>query len=104
MQWSRVPILAGGPAADRMPGRLIGESLDRLGNSTFRLGLQSQEQSQEQHVRLDKDQLTTDTTDLKITEDALAEGTATFEEKSWSSKPATRVCLKVWRRLRRRRP
>ena len=51
MQWSGVPILAGGPAADRMPGRLRGESLDRLGNPTFRLGLQSQEQSQEQHIR-----------------------------------------------------
>ena len=33
---------------DRIPGRLIGESLDRLGNPTFHLGLQSQEQSQEQ--------------------------------------------------------
>ena len=38
MQWSGVPILAGGPAADRIPGRLRGESLDRLGNPTFRLG------------------------------------------------------------------
>ena len=52
MQWSGVPILAGGPAADRMPGRLRGESLDRLGKDTFSLGLQSQEQSQEQHIQL----------------------------------------------------
>ena len=63
----------------RIPGRLAGESLDRLGNSTFRLGLQSQEQSQEQHVQPDKDQLTTDTADLKMTKDALAEETA-FED------------------------
>ena len=55
-------------------------SLDRLGNSTFRLGLQSQEQSQEQHVRPDKDQLTTDTADLKMTKDALAEDTTAFED------------------------
>ena len=88
MQWSGVPTLDGGPAADRMPGRLIGESLDRLGNPTFRLGLQSQEQSQEQHIRLDKDQLTTDTTDLKITEDALAEDTAAFED-------TTQDCLAI---------
>ena len=88
MQWSGVLILAGGPAADRMPGRHIGESLDRLGNPTFRLGLQSQEQSQEQHIRLDKDQLTTDTTDLKVTEDALAEDTAAFED-------TTQDCLAV---------
>ena len=60
----------------RIPGRLAGESLDRLGNPTFRLGLQSQEQSQEQHVRQDKDQLTTDTTDLKMTE----EETAAFKD------------------------
>ena len=64
----------------RIPGRLAGESLDRLGNSTFRLGLQSQEQSQEQHVRPDKDQLTTDTADLKMTKDALAEDTTAFED------------------------
>ena len=80
MQWSGVPILAGGPAADRMPGRLTGESLDRLGNPTFRLGLQSQEQSQEQHIQLHEDQLITDTADLKMTEDALAEDTAAFED------------------------
>ena len=30
MQWFGVPTLARGPAADRMPGRLIGESLDRF--------------------------------------------------------------------------
>ena len=64
----------------RIPGRLAGESLDRLGNSTFRLGLQSEEQSQEQHVRPDKDQLTTDTADLKMTKDALAEDTTAFED------------------------
>ena len=68
----------------RMPGRLIGESLDRLGNPTFRLGLQSQEQSQEQHIRLDEDQLTTDTTDLKMTE----EETAAFED-------TTQDCLAI---------
>ena len=65
----------------RIPGRLAGESLDRLGSPVFRLGLQSQEQSQEQHIRLDdEDQLTSDTTDLKMTEDALAEETAAFED------------------------
>ena len=64
----------------RIPGRLAGESLDRLGNPTFRLGLQSQEQSQEQHVRLDKDQLTTDTADLKMTKEAFPEDTAAFED------------------------
>ena len=94
MQWSRVPILAGGPAVDRMPGRLRGESLDRLRNPTFRLGLQSQEQSQEQ---LYEDQLITDTADLKMMEDALAEDTAAIEDvtqdcfgfakqKSWNFK------------------
>ena len=77
MQWSRVPILAGGPAVDRMPGRLRGESLDRLVNPTFRLGLQSQEQSQEQ---LHEDQLITDTADLKMMEDALAEDTPAIED------------------------
>ena len=80
--------MAGSPAADRMPGRLRGESLDRLGNPTFRLGLQSQEQSQEQHIQLHEDQLTTDTTDLKMTEDALAEDTAAFED-------TTQDCLAV---------
>ena len=80
MQWSGVPILARGPAAVRMPGRLIGESLDRLGKPTFRLGLQSQEQNQEQHFRLDEDQLTTDTADLKMTEDVLVKDTAVFED------------------------
>ena len=65
----------------RIPGRLAGGSLDRLGNPVFRLGLQSQEQSQEQHIRLDdEDQLVTDTADLKMTEDALAEDTAAFED------------------------
>ena len=64
----------------RIPGRLAGESLDSLGNSTFRLGLQRQEQSQEQHVRPDKDQLTTDTADLKMTKDALAEDTTESED------------------------
>ena len=80
MQWSGVPILAGGPTADRMSGRLIGESLDRLGNPTFRLGLYSQVQTQEQHIQLHEDQLTTDTADLKTKEEALAEDTAAFED------------------------
>ena len=86
IQWSGVPILAGDPAVDRMPGRLRGESLDRLGNATFRLGLQSQEQSQEQHIQLHEDQLITDTADLKMTEDALAEDTAALED-------TTQYCL-----------
>ena len=60
----------------RVPGRLAGESLDMLGNPKFRLALQIQEQ----HVRPDKDQLTTDTADLKMTKDALAEDTAAFED------------------------
>ena len=64
----------------RIPEQLAGESLDRLGNTTFRLGLQRQEQSQEPHVRPDKDQLTTDTADLKMTKDALAEDTTAFED------------------------
>ena len=42
--------------------------------------LHSVEQSQEQHVRPDKDQLTTDTADLKMTKDALAEDTTAFED------------------------
>ena len=60
MQWFGVPMWAGGPAAvylatslkqvRRMPGRLVGESLDRLGSPVFRLTLQTQEQ----HIRLDK--------------------------------------------------
>ena len=115
MQWFGVPALAREvPAADRMPGRLIGESLDRFGNPTLRLGLQSQEQSQEQHIRLDEDQFTTDTTDLKMTEKTLAKDTAAFEDttqdclaiqaKAAEFKNTTRVCLKSWRRLRRRRP
>ena len=37
-------------------------------------------QVQEQHVRPDKDQLTTDTADLKMTKDALAEDTTAFED------------------------
>ena len=37
-------------------------------------------QIQEQHVRSDKDQLTTDTADLKMTRDALAEDTTAFED------------------------
>ena len=79
--------------------RLRGESLDRLGNPTFRLGLQSQEQSQEQ---LHEDQLITDTADLKMTEDALAEDTAKTQRKiAWKpkqksrvSRPTTGVCLR----------
>ena len=72
----------------RIQGRLTGESLDMLGNPTFRLGLQSQEQSQKQHIRQDEDQLTTDTADLKMTEDALAKDTAAFED-------TTQDCLAI---------
>ena len=79
MQWSGAPILAGGPTAGRMSGRLIGESLDRLGNPTFRLGLYSEVQTQEQHIQLHEDQLTTDTADL-MTEEALAEDATAFED------------------------
>ena len=62
---------------DRIPGRLAGESLDRFGSPVFRLALQIQDQ----HIRLDdEDQLVTDTADLKMTEDALAEDTAAFED------------------------
>ena len=60
----------------RIPGRLIGESLDRLGSAVFRMALQVQEQ----HVRPDMDQLTTDTADLKMTKDALAADTTAFED------------------------
>ena len=49
-------------AAVRMRGRLTGL------------------QVQEQHVRPDKDQLTTGTADLKMTKDALAEDTTAFED------------------------
>ena len=57
MQWFGAHIDTGGPAAvylatslkqmRRMPGRLTGESLDRLGIPVFRLNLQTQEQ----HIR-----------------------------------------------------
>ena len=61
----------------RIPGRLARESLDRLGSPVFRMTLQIQDQ----HIRLDDgDQLVTDTADLKMTEDALAEDTAAFED------------------------
>ena len=68
----------------RIPGRLTRESLDRLANPTFRLALQTQEQ----HVRLVKDQLTTDIADLKMTEEALEEDTAAFED-------TTQDCLAI---------
>ena len=70
MQWSGVPILAGSTAAVRMPGRLVGL------------------QSQEQHIQLHEDQLITDTADLKMTEDVLAEDTAAFED-------TTQDCLAI---------
>ena len=44
------------------------------------MGLQSQEQSQEQYIRQNEDQLTTDTADLKMAEDALAKDTAALED------------------------
>ena len=65
----------------RIPGRLAGESLDRLGNPTFSMTLQNQEQP----IRPDKDQLTAD---LKMTEEALAEDTAAFED-------TTQDCLAI---------
>ena len=82
---------------DRIPGRLARESLDKLGSPVFRLSLQVQEQ----HIRLDdEDQLVTDTTDLKMTEDALADQTkaADFDvhtNKSLSEKLETLAMAKV---------
>ena len=87
-----MPTLAGGPSVDRMPGRLRGESLDRLGNPTFRLGLQSQEQSQEQPRKIQQHLKTQRKIAWKP------------KQKSRVSRPTTRVCLRNWRRLRRRRP
>ena len=55
----------------RLPGRLTGESLDRLSMTL---------QSQKQPIRLDEDQLTTDITDLEMTEKILDEDTAAFED------------------------
>ena len=55
----------------RIPGRLTGESLDRLSMTL---------QSQKQPIRLDEDQLTTDIIDLEMTEKTLAEDTAAFED------------------------
>ena len=62
-------------AAVRMPGRLVGL------------------QVQEQHVRPDKDQLTTDTSDLKMTKDALAEDTTAFEDttQDWQLQQISRL-------------
>ena len=61
----------------RTPGRPIGESLERLGSPVFRMALQIQEQ----HIRRDdEDQLVIDTADLKMTEEALEEDTAAFED------------------------
>ena len=62
MQWFGVPTLAGGPAAVQIPGRFMILH------------------TQEQHIRLYEDQSTTDTADLKMTEDAVAEDTAAFED------------------------
>ena len=83
-QWPGMPILAGGTAAVRMPGRLMGL------------------QSREQPIQLHEDQLTTDTADLKMTKDALAEDTAKTQRKiAWKpkqksriSRPTTGVCLR----------
>ena len=70
--------------------------------------------TQEQHIRLDEDQLITETADLKMTDDALAKDTAALEDttqdcqeiqaKAVEFKAYHKSLSEDWRRLRRRRP